>query len=235
MRVDYTNQLHNKSAERTKSSALTIVPIIYDLLHPRSVVDVGCGHGYWLKEFMARGVDDTLGVDGDYVLRSDIAIPSSFFKAADLNTPLNLSRRFDIAMTVEVAEHLKPSSSDHFVESLCGLSDQILFSAAVPGQPGHRHINARWPDFWAEKFQKHGYVGFDFIRPQIWHLEEVMLCHRQNILMYVSRERAESLPWNGLPRSNSLTLIDLDTLKHLLGPRMSLLRAVRTLVGRRRD
>ena len=227
MKIAYSNELHDKSAERTIASAKAIVPIVYDIVRPQSVVDIGCGHGYWLREFDQMGSVEIRGVDGDYITPNSLVIPSAHFTATDLNTPLVVDRRYDLAMSIEVAEHLAPCSSKHFVSSLCKLSDTVLFSAAIPGQPGHCHINPNWPYYWADLFKDHGYTAIDFIRPLIWHMEDLLLCHRQNIILFVSDELAKTEKWSVMPRLNCLTLIDYDTIKHLLSRRESIKRVFR--------
>jgi hypothetical protein len=48
-----------------QSSARVIVPLVMELTHPRSVIDVGCGNGSWLSVFNKHGVEDFLSVDGE--------------------------------------------------------------------------------------------------------------------------------------------------------------------------
>ena len=162
MKVAYSNELHDQSAERTISSAKAIAPLVYNVVKPNSVIDIGCGHGYWLREFELLGTREIMGVDGDYISKNSLVISPSYFTSYDLNTPLPVERQYDLAMSIEVAEHLNPESSNHFVESLCKLSSIVLFSAAIPGQSGHCHINAHWPDYWADKFRKQGFTGYDW-------------------------------------------------------------------------
>lgn len=57
-------------------SARQIVPLVIDLVHPASVLDVGCGVGAWLSLFAEHGITELLGVDGDYVQREMLLIPS---------------------------------------------------------------------------------------------------------------------------------------------------------------
>jgi hypothetical protein len=52
-------------------------------------------------------------------------------------------------VSLEVAEHLQPKRSASFVADLVALAPAVLFSAAIPGQPGTDHINPRWQDEWA--------------------------------------------------------------------------------------
>jgi hypothetical protein len=69
------------------------------------VVEVEFGVGSWLKAFIEMGVERTCGIDGDYVNRDALLIAAEAFVAKDL-TRLEISGRYDLAISVEVAEHL---------------------------------------------------------------------------------------------------------------------------------
>jgi SAM-dependent methyltransferase len=233
MDIQYTNELHRKYVARTVASANRVIPLVLDVTSPSSVVDVGCGHGHWLKRFLERGITDVLGIDGAYVNAEELVIPRDRFQVMDLNQPVHLDRRFDLAVSLEVAEHLKPTSSEPFVSFLTSLSDRVLFSAGIPGQPGDFHINARWPSFWRELFEQRGYVALDYIRPRIWHDEDVMLCYRQNTYVMVKRDALDAdSRMRVLPRANCLTLVDEDALRIHLGWKATLRRAIGRVMGR---
>ncbi|NLB65648.1 MAG: class I SAM-dependent methyltransferase [Lentisphaerae bacterium] len=230
MNISYTNELHAKYSNRTLASAEAILPLVLSPMVPESVVDVGCGHGWWLSVCLKLGVKTVLGLDGSYIEPSQMRIPPDSFQAMDLNSPGIISQKFDLAISVEVAEHLHPSSTGGYLDLLASLSDQILFSAAIPGQAGDAHVNARWPAFWINELEKRGFVALDFIRPIIWHNEEVALCYRQNILFFVSKHKYDSDPQlRMLPRTNCLHLIDEGILESLLGFRASLHRCMALL------
>ena len=91
-------------------------------------------------------------------------------------------------MSLEVAEHLAPECGPRFVEALVNQSDNILFSAAIPGQGGQSHVNEQWPSYWIGLFSNHRYRCFDFIRPMIWEDRQVECCYRQNILFFTRRD-----------------------------------------------
>lgn len=93
-----------------------MVPLVLQLLPVRSVVDVGCGDGSWLSVFRKLGVTDILGVDGEYVDQDILQIPQDCFQALDLTKPFRLQRAFDLAISLEVAEHLPPDCAPAFVE-----------------------------------------------------------------------------------------------------------------------
>jgi SAM-dependent methyltransferase len=180
--------------QRVATSASRVVPVLIDLLQPRSVLDVGCGPGHWLRAFQAHGVSDVVGVDGPWVTDELLAISPRDFSARDLEAPVDLHRQFDLVVSLEVAEHLDPSAAGTFVRSLVRHSPVVLFGAAIPGQTGVGHVNEQWPDFWGDMFRAAGYVGFDWLRPRIWDDPEVCWWYAQNTFLYVSEAHLASQP-----------------------------------------
>ncbi len=166
-------------------SAERVVPIVVSLLRPRSVVDVGCGTAAWLSVFARNGATTILGIDGDYVDRAALMIPSDRFLGYDIGRPLQIGRRFDLAMSLEVGEHVPPRSVNEYVDNLASLADTILFSAAIPNQGGIGHVNEQWPEYWKELFEARGYVVVDCLRRRIWNDALVERWYRQNMLLFV--------------------------------------------------
>lgn len=176
----------------TTSSADVVVPIVMKLVNPHSVVDVGCGPGVWGLAFIQNGVKDVLGIDGQWHMQQ-LIIPKENFVAHDLNFDLKLDRRFDLAVCLEVAEHLPRERAEGFVSMLTGYSDVVLFSAAIPSQGGDYHINGRWQDYWAALFSRRGFIPVDF-RHEIWKDERVVWWYAQNMLLYVKEAKLETMP-----------------------------------------
>lgn len=111
------------------------------------------------------GVNEIRGYDGNWLDKKVLRIPHECFTAIELADGVNVDRKYDLAMSLEVAEHLPAESADLFVESLTKASDFILFSAAIPFAGGTNHINEQWPDYWNSLFNKYGYTVMDFLRP----------------------------------------------------------------------
>lgn len=193
-----------------RDAAEAVLPLVLDLLAPRSLVDVGCGPGTWLAEAERLGVQDYLGIDG-YTPAEALRIAPERFRVHDLTTPLRLDRRFDLAICLEVAEHLEAAAADVLVESLVALAPAVLFSAAVPQQGGDHHVNEQWPDYWVERFAAHGLVAIDAIRPVVWDREEVPWWYRQNILLFCAPDQVERSPklraWRDSTRSRQLAVV----------------------------
>lgn len=188
----YDHDFYGAQAGGSERSARAVLPLVLEVVSARSVIDVGCGVGTWLTAAAEFGVDDALGLDGVYAVDAGLRIPHSTFRAVDLSQPLpDLGRRYDLAISLEVAEHLPASRSDSFVADLCGLADVVLFSAATPGQMGTDHINLEFQHFWADRFFGCGYRAFDIVRPRVWYDTNVEAFYRQNTLVFVNRSRAD--------------------------------------------
>jgi SAM-dependent methyltransferase len=181
--------------EAARYAASEAVPHILEFVRPGSVLDVGCGAGAWLAEFARRGVSDYQGIDGDWLDLGRLTIPSDRFTRADLTSAFDLGRRFDLVLSLEVAEHLPPAAADGFVASLVRHADVVAFSAAVPYQGGTNHMNEQWQPYWAERFARHGYVGCECLRRRLWHLSRFNTWfYAQNLIVYVREAVLPQLP-----------------------------------------
>jgi SAM-dependent methyltransferase len=200
-------------------SAQALVPIVLAVHPARSVVDVGCGIGMWVKAFAEHGLA-AIGIDGAYVDRAQLAIDPQRFIASDLNRPLDTADlcrrfgnadtgRFDLAMSLEVAEHLEPARADSLVRDLCALSDVVLFGAAVPFQGGAGHVNERWQSWWAQKFADNGYEAYDVLRHDIWARRDIAWWYKQNTLFYVRRGSAAHARFATRFAASDRTMFDL--------------------------
>ncbi len=166
------------------SSAAVMVPMLLELAEVGTVLDVGCGVGAWLAAFADRGVSVT-GVDQGDIPDAMLMIDSCHVIRRDLSLPLDLGRKFDLVISLEVAEHLPAVVGDVFVDSLVRHGDMILFSAAIPSQGGYHHLNERWQSYWASLFRDRGYLAFDILRPRVWSDRRVSYWYAQNGLVYV--------------------------------------------------
>ncbi len=187
LRAAYRPEYMEQNKPLARESARRIVPIVNGLVHPASVLDVGCGTGSWLAVFQGAGVRDILGIDGPWIDREALEIPADRFIVRDLEQPLDLGRRFDLALSLEVGEHLAPGAADRHVDSLTRHASAILFSAAIPMQGGSHHTNERWPSYWAERFRTRGFEPVDCVRPAVWDRPEVAWWYAQNTILYVER------------------------------------------------
>jgi SAM-dependent methyltransferase len=189
--VPYDPAFYAQTRAGSRQSAAVIVPIVMELFRPQSVVDVGCGTGDWLRCFKAAGAGDLTGLDGQWVAPTDGPFA---FVTVDLERPFSLPKRCDVALCLEVAEHLEPTAAEHLITSLVHLSSIVLFSAAIPHQGGRNHKNEQWPEYWAELFSRHAFSPVDCIRPLIWNDRSVDWWYAQNVLVYMSEAALRGCP-----------------------------------------
>lgn len=190
---NYSQELYQEIND-CKESAKEIWSIVQQYIKPSSVVDIGCGLGTWLSVIRNNGINDILGIDGDYIDRNLLLIPSNKFMPTDLREKINLSRKFDLCMSLEVAEHLDKEYADLFVKNLVDLSDVILFSAAIPEQTGTCHYNEQWPEYWINIFSKYNYLPVDCLRQRIWNNPNVTWWYKQNIFIFINKDKMDLYP-----------------------------------------
>ena len=190
----YDQEFYENRDQRTRYAAKLIVNLVNNLVHPGSVVDLGCGVGTWLDVFKQHGVDEVLGIEGPWVDKAHLVIQEDEFMSAELDKPLNLNRRFDLAISLEVAEHITENNADNFVNNLVSLAPVILFSAAIPLQGGRNHVNEQWPSYWRAKFGEHGYVCADVVRNEVWQDEKLDVWYAQNCFIYIDEKALENYP-----------------------------------------
>ena len=99
-------------------SAEKMLPLLIDNIPINSVLDVGCGQGAWLSIWRKLGVEDVVGIDGDYVDRQKLLVPEPLFQPIDLRNEFEIGRKFDLVQSLEVAEHLPIDSASQFVDRL---------------------------------------------------------------------------------------------------------------------
>ncbi len=153
----YDNIFYQEMSKTSSESARVLVPFLKKNLTFNSVIDIGCGDGQFVSEFIRHGISEVKGIEGDWILSMLDQSITPWLRIADLTTELTFDTRFDLAICLEVAEHLDEKYADTFISNLVKASDLIFFSAAIPGQGGTNHVNLQYPDYWATKFAKHGF------------------------------------------------------------------------------
>ena len=184
--------IHDTIIHNTKAAEI-IIPLILEKYKISSVVDVGCGTGTWLSVFGKYGVEH-IGIDGDYVDRNLLHINEDNFKCFDLNNKFSLNKKYDLAICLEVAEHLEAKSAILFIECLCSLSDFIIFSAAIPSQGGQNHLNEQYPEYWLSIFESMEYYLVDDIKSDIWGNSNIEWWYQQNMMILKKTSNKEKRP-----------------------------------------
>lgn len=239
LRDFYHPHYHDEKATPSWRAAERILPIVFAVLDVGSIVDVGCGPGSWLAVAHTMGLRTLTGVEGEWATNwfgGDHRAATDDFDLvlANLEDELRLSRTFDLAICIEVIEHLSPARGASFVADLCRCAPHVLFGAAIPGQRGPNHLNTQWPSYWAACFAAHGYRPLDVIRPRVWGDDELLVHYRQNVILFVRDNAYDSAAVRALALAPSpggaLDLVHPS----LFTSRSNELRAALTLGLRRR-
>ena len=188
----YNKNFYDLQKINSYNSAREIVPCLIEYLNPKSVIDVGCGIGTWLKVFDENGIKDLLGIDGEYIDLNSFLLKKDIFVSHDISKNIALNKKFDLVISLEVAEHLPAESSDILVDTLTKLGSVIYFSAAIPFQGGTNHLNEQWQSYWANKFKVRNFLAIDLIRPMVWTNNNVQACYAQNGIIYIREDKLSS-------------------------------------------
>lgn len=152
--VAYFRQINNEEGPQAERLA--------DLLvwkySPKSVIDIGCASGLYLKPFLDRGIKVT-GLDNAKAVISNevLQIPRKNIELGDI-TQKPPKAKADLALCIEVMEHIPASGANSGIRNISRASNLIIFSAAQPGQGGLGHINCQPPAFWQALFAQNGFV-----------------------------------------------------------------------------
>jgi len=170
------------------ASARVIADELQRQLAPRRLVDVGCGCGVYAERFARLGVE-VVAIDG---VRAPAAAGFGVEVAIrDLTAPLvDEWGRFDLALCLDVGEHIPKELCDVFLDNLCGLADTLVLSCAPPGQGGDHHVNEQPKRWWIARLAEHGFAyqrpatgrlceRFKRLRPPLmWMWEQISVYRR---------------------------------------------------------
>src|SRR5262245_51215787 len=121
----YDKCIHYQDATGSLNSARIFLGYLFQFWLPHSVIDYGCGLATWLKACRELGVQHLVGLDGDWVKPEMLLDQSVEFRATDLRSDVALKERYDLALSLEVAEHLPTEVGERFVRSITQGSDAV--------------------------------------------------------------------------------------------------------------
>lgn len=133
-----------------KNMANQVATWIKNTLSPKSVLDVGCGPGTYVYSLLDVGITAS-GIDIDKRVKSKRHLKQqSIFDLTD--------EKSDLILCIEVAEHIDKSLEDQLIEKLFSITENtLIWTAAIPGQGGIKHINCRPKEYWEEKLTRIGF------------------------------------------------------------------------------
>lgn len=149
-----------------------------------TVIDVGCGIGDYVAWFNQNGVKSQ-GIEGseaakEFFVSDDICI---WDLRISFDSLYGRKASYDVVMSLEVAEHIEPEYVNDYVDNLCSLGNQILISAASPGQKGHGHVNCQPRSYWEGLFFEKGYIA-DQQHEELWRHCLLQYKHKKELSSY---------------------------------------------------
>ena len=180
-----------KYRKRNMRSPRVILDILFKFYQPKTAIDVGCALCCWTEVLKSHGITVT-AIDGEWYDKESVEIADNFI-CHNLNNGVLKIDKVDLAICLEVAEHVEATHAKDLVETLTGASDVILFSAAIPKQGGQGHVNEQWMTYWKEMFEERDYLFADIIRPVIWTNKDVEVWYRQNTVMFIHKDKYQGI------------------------------------------
>lgn len=202
--ADFFREWGPANADYVRSAGL-ITEEIHRQFRPRRVADIGCGGGIYSRLLMDRGAE-VLSIDGV------VPPPEHSFGVAvhrqDLTEPFaNVWGEFDLALCLEVAEHIPEELCGAFLDNLTRFSATLLLSAAPPDQGGRHHVNEQPKRYWVRQLAAR---GFAYSRRRTGRLETAFRALRLpymwmgSQLSVYEKALADGRPRQGLPFSAKL-------------------------------
>jgi SAM-dependent methyltransferase len=191
--------------DRYVRSAEIITDVLFQQFQPKRIVDIGCGCGVYSHFFSQKGVE-VLSLDGVQP-PNEHAFPVPI-QLQDITVPFkNPWGKFDMALCLEVAEHIPEEFVDPFLANITQLSDLLILSAAPPDQGGHHHVNEQPKRYWVKHLAERGFL---YQRKKTGRLMETFKKNKpgymwmcEHISVYENLNGA-ALNWAGLPFSAGL-------------------------------
>lgn len=184
----YQGEFYKSRQARTTYAAEEMLGLVQSYFKFDSIVDFGCGVGTWLNVAKEMGVSTLRGYEGEWV-KPHLDDSNIDIRFKNFETPIEDDEKFDLAISLEVAEHLTPEAGKALVKSMCAASNLVMFGAAIPGQDGVGHINEQPQEYWQNIFADLGFQPVDIVRPAIWNNTNIPLWYKQNTLLYTSDKK----------------------------------------------
>ena len=147
-----------------------------------SVVDFGCGDASYIRHiFNTKDLEYCDAYDGNPNVAK---ISDGFGKQQDLSVSFDLEKKFDLVLSLEVAEHIPKKYEIIYVSNLLNhCKKHLIISWAIMGQGGTGHFNEQNYVYVVNLFSSHGFT-FDELETQKLRRSVSRLHWFRNSLLY---------------------------------------------------
>lgn len=173
------------------------------LLRGRSVCDLGCGPGRYVRHLRSAGIACD-GYDGN---PNTPKLTGGICASLDLAAPIEIAQ-YDAVVSLEVGEHIPRSKEAIFFDNLTRCArDMIVLSWAVPHQEGDGHINCRSNShvirqMWRRDFQ------FDAEKSAMLRTHSSLMWFKRTLMVFSRRSaNLPAIPYRILSQ-------DVDHMRH---------------------
>lgn len=112
------------------------------------IIDLGCGHNFYVTVLNYAGYDCVHGVDD-----VDLELGWPLFSTADITQKMSMNWCSDYidktgvekinVISLEVGEHIPFDKCFGYLDNIAAFGGDVIMSWAVPGQAGHGHVNCQ--------------------------------------------------------------------------------------------
>ena len=138
--------------QEIKAFAKDVAGKIKARFSPKTVLDIGCACGHFVKALREIGID-AWGVDGSKAAL-EAAEPSMKRYLGEVEAPFaclpkHFPQKYDLVISIETFEHFSDDFLDGAVNAICKLGNRILFSSSPWAYEDPTHLNIHLPSYWA--------------------------------------------------------------------------------------
>ena len=131
----------------------------------KSVIDVGCGMGYSVQEFL-KYCDDVVGIEGSPYAIENSPVKDHIFAHDYTVGELETEDTYDLCWCCEFVEHVEEDYRDNFLSTFA-FAKYVAMTHAVPGQGGYHHVNCQPTEYWIEHMSRYGFEYDDEVTQKL--------------------------------------------------------------------
>lgn len=122
----------------------------------KNIIDIGCGMGYSIKEFL-KYCDQVQGIDGSLYVKENSSLKDYIIYHDFSKEKFVPKQKYDLAWSSEFLEHVEEKYMDNYFSLLVNCKYCAVTYADI-GQSGHHHVNCQNKNYWIDKFKNYGFI-----------------------------------------------------------------------------